>query len=137
MELHCNGKQQILNFLQKKLTKLKNLKYKLPFFNPPLYVSEIWAHLKEFSKSKLNVVFFTFSHCNSHRNYWPLEQLVSVDIYFNNFLIFSIIIPNNNYGQICSLIEAKVSFHHPSLAHTNNAVSKFQWRSQSHNWFKS
>ena len=58
MELHCNGKKLNLNFLQKLLTKLKNLKHKLPLFNPPLYVSEIWAHLKELFRSKLKLCVF-------------------------------------------------------------------------------
>ena len=36
--------------------------------------------------------------------------------------IFFISTLNNNYEQISGLIEAKVSFHHLSLAHTNKAV---------------
>ena len=52
MELHCNGKKIYLIFFKKLLTELKNLKHKLPLFNPPLYVGDIQAHYKDNFRSK-------------------------------------------------------------------------------------
>ena len=100
--------------VKKILTNLKNLKQKLPWFNPPLYASEIWAHFNKFFRSKLKnyVVFFTFFHCNSHCNYWPLEQLVSVG-FFLDFL--------NNYNPITTMDRVV-------------AWLKHKWVSTIHHW---
>ena len=55
------AKKLNLNFLKKNTDQIKNLKYKLPLFNPPLYMSQIGAHLKDLFRSKLKQIrFFHF-----------------------------------------------------------------------------
>ena len=64
----------------------------------------------KFSAQNWNVLFFTFSHRNSHCNYWHLEQLESLIFINLLFGIFLISIPNNKYGESGGLIEATICF---------------------------
>ena len=81
-------------FSPKNTDKIEKLKTQTTFF----YSSSIYewnmSSFEEIFQVKTKILcFFTFSHCNSHCNYWPLEQLVSVDF----FLLFSDFL--NHYTQ--------------------------------------